>query len=662
MNGVDYSLLWNDAIIQVIDIRMRKLHAKQQLPVYRLPSSAFIYTTYGSAQIWLDNNIHMVSRFHLLHGGKGASVQMEAETDFVYFLIMYRADLPSKARRELQVLFERANPFQLQYAFAPQYPIDLLDKVQQMLRTWQEQESLRKLHVKTLFYQFVYELLWQMEEQGIEVNRPDLAAQVIQYLSGHYRDAISLESLAELLNYNSQYLSRRFKALTGRSPIDYLIRLRIDKAQELLLTTEATLQEVAASVGYQDLFYFSRMFKKYTGTAPGQFRNRMMPAKKIQDSAKDGLISSIVNHDLHSYIINDNENYYHYSGEGESGMYRKRTLPIAATLLLGATLLLSACGTTPNVGNAGDGGTNTTNQQQISESSQTQTQAPSTSAGETTRSYTDSQGHVVDIPVNPERIVMQGNIAGDFWALGIEPVGLDRRFLEGKEQMYQEKKPAEDIGFPTNLEKVLSLNPDLIMLGYTMEKQYEETSKIAPVIVFDQQLPFKERFPIIADVLGKKEEATKWLAGYDDKVKAMWQKLRAQGTVKEGETAVVLIYYWNKEMYLMKHGGLADLLYGADGLKMDPIVAAIQPQEGSPYINISEEVMHDQLVGDHLFVLYPSNEDARAAFDDLLKTPLWSTLPQVKNNHVYFMDSILNYTDALTSEQLLEELPNLMAK
>ncbi|WP_312894861.1 AraC family transcriptional regulator [Paenibacillus eucommiae] len=656
MNWKDHSLLWNQAMIQVMDVRYNKMESKEQLRGYRLPSSAFIYSMYGSAQVWLDGNVNIVSRFHILHGGKGTHLDIEAEEEFAYFLILYKAALPQLCRRELQLLLERVHPFQLQYAFAPQYPIDLLDKAKQMLKEWEHSEALEKLHVKILFYQFVYDLLRQMYRQGIEASKPDLAAQVIRYLNDHYRETISLDSMAELLNYSPQYLSRKFKELTGRSPIDFLIRLRIDKAQELLVTTEATLQEVAASVGYPDLFYFSRMFKKYVGTAPGHYKKSMLIKEKVHDPANEGLKSSIVNRALQRYIDSGNENHYQYREGGEQLMFRKKKLSMAATVLLCAALLLSACG----AGNTGNGGTSVPSPSQQSISEQAPAQTPA--AAETTRSYTDTQGNVVDIPVHPKRIVMQGNIAGDFWALGIEPVGLDHRFIEGKETLYKQNNPAEDIGFPTNFEKVLSLDPDVIMLGYMMEKQYEEASKIAPVVVFDQAMPLKERLPVIADLIGKKEEAAQWLADYDRQAKAMWQDLLAQGKVKDGETAVVLIYYWDKSMYLMKKGGLADLLYQADGLKMDPAVEALHPLGDSPYISVTEEVMHDQLIGDHLFVLYPSNEDAKATFDELLKTPLWSALPQVKNNKVYFVDTKLNYTDALTSEQLLDELPKLIAQ
>ncbi|MFW5438262.1 helix-turn-helix domain-containing protein [Paenibacillus apiarius] len=59
------------------------------------------------------------------------------------------------------------------------------------------------------------------------------------------------------------------------SPIQYLTQIRIKEAKELLLASDATLEEIAIRVGYPDKYYFSRIFKKHTGTSPIQFRNRL---------------------------------------------------------------------------------------------------------------------------------------------------------------------------------------------------------------------------------------------------------------------------------------------------------------------------------------------------------------------------------------------------
>lgn len=76
-------------------------------------------------------------------------------------------------------------------------------------------------------------------------------------------------------------------------------------------------------------------------------------------------------------------------------------------------------------------------------------------------------------------------------------------------------------------------------------------------------------------------------------------------------------------MYLMKTGGVPELLYQPQGYQMSEKVKGIEPAAGSPFIEISPELMHEMLVGDHMFVLYPENDEAESSFKELLETPLW---------------------------------------
>lgn len=339
-------------------------------------------------------------------------------------------------------------------------------------------------------------------------------------------------------------------------------------------------------------------------------------------------------------------------------MHRRTKLSMAATAFLCLALLLSACssGATPTQGSAVSGGETLP----APTASSAQSADDQTSSLTATRLYKDSGGHEIDIPKNPQRIVLQGNPIGDLLALGIQPVGIDRRFIEGSVYKDKEHTPAEDIGYPKNMETVLSLDPDLTMLSYILDKEYEEASKISPVVVFDGALPMKKRFPVIADIVGKKTEAEQLLANYNYKAEAMWNNLRDSGKIADGETAVILQYFWNRSMYVMKTGGLAELLYQPAGFAMDAKVKTLEPNSG-PYIEVAEEAMHETLIGDHLFVLYTGDKEAKKSFDELVKSPLWKSLPAVKNGNVHFMEDKWNYNDMMTSGMLLDEFPKVIS-
>lgn len=95
---------------------------------------------------------------------------------------------------------------------------------------------------------------------------------LIDYLHRHYQEDISLESVAEQLHMSAGYISKLFKDQTGLNFSDYLNDLRMQKAKELLQSSDCKIQEVAERVGYFNVNSFIRMFKKSTGLPPGEFR------------------------------------------------------------------------------------------------------------------------------------------------------------------------------------------------------------------------------------------------------------------------------------------------------------------------------------------------------------------------------------------------------
>ncbi|MDH2925765.1 phosphoenolpyruvate hydrolase family protein [Lonepinella koalarum] len=98
--------------------------------------------------------------------------------------------------------------------------------------------------------------------------------EVKKYIEQHYMKNIHLSELALLLYISPSYLSIKFKKDTGISFIDYLVSYRINKAKELLKSTNISCKEIAQAVGYVDDIQFSKMFKKKTGITAIQYRKR----------------------------------------------------------------------------------------------------------------------------------------------------------------------------------------------------------------------------------------------------------------------------------------------------------------------------------------------------------------------------------------------------
>lgn len=95
------------------------------------------------------------------------------------------------------------------------------------------------------------------------------------YLQENFQQEISFQELGEKFGFTPEYLGKIFKKYAGETPSKYLAKLRMNEAKRLLLNSpDMEIQMVGELVGYKDGFYFSRVFKSYTGIQPSEFRNQ----------------------------------------------------------------------------------------------------------------------------------------------------------------------------------------------------------------------------------------------------------------------------------------------------------------------------------------------------------------------------------------------------
>jgi len=99
-------------------------------------------------------------------------------------------------------------------------------------------------------------------------EKTNIVNTILQYLSKNYMKQISLYRIAHNMYLSPVYISKIFKEETGESPINHLIRIRLTKAQEMLSNGDMPIKVIASSVGYEDAYYFSKLYKKYYGIPP----------------------------------------------------------------------------------------------------------------------------------------------------------------------------------------------------------------------------------------------------------------------------------------------------------------------------------------------------------------------------------------------------------
>ncbi|MBS0030504.1 helix-turn-helix domain-containing protein [Chitinophaga sp. 22321] len=97
----------------------------------------------------------------------------------------------------------------------------------------------------------------------------------ISYIQLNLQHDLSVTNLAKRANLHTDYFSRLFHQHTGERPVKYIHEKRIERAQYLMVTTQMTFSEIAAQTGFENIFYFSKIFKKITGMSPGNYKKQM---------------------------------------------------------------------------------------------------------------------------------------------------------------------------------------------------------------------------------------------------------------------------------------------------------------------------------------------------------------------------------------------------
>ncbi|MCS7458589.1 response regulator [Paenibacillus doosanensis] len=169
-------------------------------------------------------------------------------------------------------------------------PVEVLREAQELLSLYQlckgnryvpaeQTEALRMMESVEEVQSFlwsVFESLWKSEdeiEEEFGFHRR-IIAKAIEYMQGNFTKNISLQDVADHVSVSKNYFSEMFKRVTGQNFIDYLIHLRLKRSTVLLQTTTLKVYEVAEMSGFNDVKYFSKLFKKMMKLSPAEFRDR----------------------------------------------------------------------------------------------------------------------------------------------------------------------------------------------------------------------------------------------------------------------------------------------------------------------------------------------------------------------------------------------------
>ncbi|MCM3782382.1 AraC family transcriptional regulator [Neobacillus mesonae] len=125
--------------------------------------------------------------------------------------------------------------------------------------------------------QYMLSLLLTAAARKYDTNKLQGHVEIaIRYMNEHLESqAVTLEQIARYTKVSKQHLNYIFKQSTGYSPVDYYLRMKMQRAGQLLDLTDRSIKEISALLGFKDPYYFSRLFKKLMGSPPSGYRQKL---------------------------------------------------------------------------------------------------------------------------------------------------------------------------------------------------------------------------------------------------------------------------------------------------------------------------------------------------------------------------------------------------
>lgn len=256
----------------------------------------------------------------------------------------------------------------------------------------------------------------------------------------------------------------------------------------------------------------------------------------------------------------------------------------------------------------------------------------------------ESENGPIEVPSNPQRVVVLSTYGGNVMALDANLAGIDS--WSKNNPRFEEKLATVEEVSEENIEKIIELDPDLI-IGLSTTKNIDKFSEIAPTVTYTYgKLDYLTQHLEIGKLLNKEKEAQTWIDDFKKRSKDAGEEIKA----KIGEDATVsVIENFDKQIYVFgdNWGRGTEILYQEMKLKMPEKVKEMALKDG--YYALSLEVL-PEFAGDYMIFSKDSETD-----NSFQSTDTYKNIPAVKNNQVFEVNAKEFYfNDPLTLEYQLE--------
>lgn len=278
----------------------------------------------------------------------------------------------------------------------------------------------------------------------------------------------------------------------------------------------------------------------------------------------------------------------------------------------------------------------------------TTSKAPEASASANTSSSDtityQSESGPIEVPANPQRVVVLSGYAGNLLALDIPLVGADA-WTKANPKFQDPLKNVAEVS-DENVESILNLKPDLI-IAMSDVKNANKLGQIAPLVTYTyNKVDYLTQILEIGKAVNQEQKAADWIADFKERAQTAGEEIKAK---IGADSTISVIEGDSKNLYTFGSGWGrgTEIIYQAMGLKMPDKVKEMTAKDG--YYNLSLEILPEYM-GD--YVIYSKESAGDASFQE---TSTYKEIPAVKNNHVYEVDaSTFYFNDALSLDYQLD--------
>ncbi len=228
--------------------------------------SGLVFMLEGKARFSMNQTPYEIEPWIVLHAGPSMALSKEAIGDAACSFIVVHYWMPSEEIANYPLYNDH---FLVRMGTSAR----AVELVSDLLKNYQLPGGIAALKTKILFINLIQEMILSAKRQFQDTDS-EIIEQAVSYLCSHYAESLTIEEVAKKFGFNQRRFTYLFERETGMSPMNYLTDLRMRRSKEMLRSYTCPVAQIAEWVGYADSFYFSRIFKKYTGMSPSEYREK----------------------------------------------------------------------------------------------------------------------------------------------------------------------------------------------------------------------------------------------------------------------------------------------------------------------------------------------------------------------------------------------------